>query len=84
MFVPFMHVATIENVNMIVTRQNHKINGTFIAVDFNTSLNFLFMSFKKWMKKFLIFSHVSFIDKIGRKREKKREREHDTVQYSNN
>jgi len=27
MFVPFVHVATIENVNVIVTRQNHKING---------------------------------------------------------
>lgn len=64
MFVPFMHVATIENANMIVTRQNRKINGAF---DFHTSFNFLFTSFKKWLKIFLIFSRAFFRIESGEK-----------------
>lgn len=50
MFVPFAHVATIENVNMIVTRQNRKINS---ALSPSVFTRHSFMSFKK-MKVFLM------------------------------
>lgn len=72
MFVPFAHVATIENVNMIVTRQNRKINSALSPSVFTRHSSFYLWASKKWkylwwniwMKTFLsIFSRAIYPQK---------------------